>query len=83
MPQLKQIDEKIHDTAPTRRRNAMVAVNTETYVVYSIYHLDDPQDGYAVYSHDQHDWDFVGYIPAVDRSHLSQDRISCRENGLL
>jgi hypothetical protein len=83
MPQLKQIDERIHDTELTRRRNAMAAVKPETYMVYSIYHLDDPQGGYAVYSHDQRDWDFVGYMPAVDSSHLSQNRISCRENDLL
>lgn len=83
MPQVKQIDETVHYNALTRRRNAMLAVKAETYMVYSIYHLDDQHGEYAVYSHDQYDWDFVGYMPAVDRSYLSQDRISYRENGLL
>ena len=83
MPLVKQIDEKVHDTALTGRHHARAARKVETYVVYSIYHLDDPQGGYAVYSHHQHDWDFVGYMPAIDRSHFSQDRIPCRKNGLL
>ena len=89
MPQVKQLDEKMQDTILTDRFDGLkrsIAAKpkvTESYVIYSIYYADEPEKGYVVYSHDQLGWDFFGYLPATDRSHISQHRVACRENCLL
>ena len=89
MPQVKQLDEKIHDSILTDRFDGLkssIAAKptvTESYVIYSIYYADEPEKGYVVYSHDQQGWDFFGYLPVNDQAHLSQHRVSCRENCLL
>jgi hypothetical protein len=87
--QVKQLDEKMHDTILTDRFDdlrssipAKVSV-AESYVIYSIYYADEPEKGYVVYSHDQQGWDFFGYLPVNDKAHISQQRLNCLENCLL
>jgi hypothetical protein len=79
MPQLKQLDEKIHDTIPAGKYDDHKIAATDTYVIYSIYFADKPHDGHVIYSKNKQGWDFFGYLPAGGPAQLSQQRKSCRE----
>jgi hypothetical protein len=65
----------------TGKRNLKKSVK-ESYVIYSIYFVNEPDKGHVVYSKDKGGWEFFGYIPTERLHQLSQHTIPHIELGL-